>query len=291
MDELCKKQIVFYMLAGMALSGAAHAQEPATQPHSATPQQSMNAQQSANKQQATNTEQTGKPQTAGAGQQAEKSQPAAKSQQADKSQQAEKSKGEGGQKSVTAHFLDTQGKRIGKAMLMDTPSGLLIQLDVAGLPPGEHGFHIHERGVCDAKEGFKTAGEHFTPRKEPHGFFDKKGRHAGDMPNQIVSQDGRLQADVLNREVVLNSASLHDKDGSALIVHAKPDDYVTQPSGGAGDRIACAVVHAGSGQKTAQPGSASQTGAQGETGARATPGKTAQQTGSLPSGAANSSAR
>jgi Cu-Zn family superoxide dismutase len=251
MNVLRRKQIVFSALAVAALSGA-HAQQPGTQ------------HQSAETGQTANTQQAGKTQPTATGQQPGKLLPPA---------ETEAGKG---RKSVTAHFVDTKGKQIGKAMLMDTPAGLLIQMDLAGLPPGEHGFHIHERGACEPKEGFKSAGEHFAPRKEAHGFFDEKGRHAGDMPNQIVSRDGKLQADVLNREVVLSAHSLLDKDGSALILHAKPDDYVTQPSGGSGDRIACAVIHAAGGQATAHAaGSSGQAG----TGAGATTGRTAQQTG------------
>lgn len=144
-------------------------------------------------------------------------------------------------KSASAQFIDAEGN----AKLTQTPGGVLIAAELTGLPPGEHGFHIHEKGRCDPKDGFKTAGGHFAPAKEPHGYLGKKGHHAGDMPNQFVSEDGKLRAHVHNTAVRLTQKSLLDKDGAAIMVHAKADDYRSQPSGEAGDRIACAVIKSG----------------------------------------------
>ena len=144
-----------------------------------------------------------------------------------------------------ATFHDAQGKQIGIASMQQTPAGLLIHLDLAGLPPGEHAFHIHEKGRCDAKDGFRSAGGHFAPDREPHGFKSGQGHHAGDMPNQFVGPDGRLRGDVLNAKVQLSPASLLDEDGSALVLHARPDDYNSQPAGDAGERVACAVIRRG----------------------------------------------
>ncbi len=148
------------------------------------------------------------------------------------------------QQTTRTTFQDTSGKQIGSAILTQTPGGILIDVDIAGLPPGERGFHLHETGRCDAADGFKSAGSHFSPQKRQHGHHVKGGPHAGDMPNQFVASDGRLRAHVLNSRVTLASGAntLLDKDGSALVVHAKPDDYRSQPSGDAGDRIACAVI-------------------------------------------------
>jgi Cu-Zn family superoxide dismutase len=145
---------------------------------------------------------------------------------------------------ATATFVDGEGKRLGTAKLIDTRAGVLIQLNLSGLPPGEHAFHVHEKGVCDAKDGFKGAGAHYGPGGHDHGYLVPSGPHAGDMPNQTVRTDGTLRADVLNPGVILGPGpnSLFDTDGSALVLHAKPDDYRSQPSGSAGDRIACAVV-------------------------------------------------
>jgi Cu-Zn family superoxide dismutase len=146
------------------------------------------------------------------------------------------------QQTAEATFLDTQGREIGTAALQQVADGVLIRIDIANLPPGEHAFHIHDKGKCEPQSGFKSAGEHHSPEKKPHGFHGKLGHHAGDMPNQFVSQDGRLQAEVLNPHVQLSVTSLLDPDGSALVIHAAPDDYRTQPSGNAGERIACAEI-------------------------------------------------
>ncbi len=148
------------------------------------------------------------------------------------------------QEATRATFQDTSGKQIGSATLTQTPNGVLIDIDISGLPPGERGFHFHQTGHCDPADGFKSAGDHFAPQKRQHGHHVKGGPHAGDMPNQFVSSDGRLRTHVINSRVTLASgaSTLFDKDGSALVVHAKPDDYRSQPSGDAGDRIACAVI-------------------------------------------------
>lgn len=145
---------------------------------------------------------------------------------------------------VVATFLSPQGQEIGKAVLTQTTSGVLIDIDVSDVPAGEHGFHIHETGACNAADGFKSAGDHFEASQHQHGYKAEKGSHAGDMPNQFVGTDGKLRAHVLNPNVTLadGPASVFDADGSALVVHANPDDYSSQPSGNAGDRIACAVI-------------------------------------------------
>lgn len=143
-----------------------------------------------------------------------------------------------------APFQDRNGKPVGNAVLTQTPHGVLIAIALEGLPPGEHGFHIHERGQCDAADGFESAGGHYAPAGHPHGFMAEGGPHAGDMPNLFVSEQGQVRAHVLNPRVSLagKEAPLLDQDGSALVAHAKADDYRSQPSGAAGDRIACAVV-------------------------------------------------
>ncbi|MFO7277157.1 MAG: superoxide dismutase family protein [Pseudomonadota bacterium] len=151
-----------------------------------------------------------------------------------------------GDRDAVAHatFVDAKGERIGTATLSQAANGVLIALDVKGLPPGEHAFHVHGTGRCEPKTGFKSAGDHYAPRGRQHGFHAARGPHAGDMPNVFVQQDGTLRAHVLNTGVTLDSGtgSLFDSDGSALVIHGGADDYRSQPSGNAGDRIACAVV-------------------------------------------------
>jgi superoxide dismutase, Cu-Zn family len=143
-----------------------------------------------------------------------------------------------------ATFHNQQGQEVGTAILTQTASGVLIEIELSNVPEGEHGFHIHETGVCGAADGFKSAGGHFEPAQHQHGYMAADGPHAGDMPNQFAGSDGRLGANVLNSNVTLfeGPTSVLDADGSAIIVHAKPDDYTSQPTGDAGDRIACAVI-------------------------------------------------
>ena len=143
-----------------------------------------------------------------------------------------------------ANFINAQGQPVGKATLTQTPNGVLISAELAGLPPGEHAFHIHEVGQCDPATAFDSAKGHYDPRGHKHGFTVEGGPHAGDMPNQFVGQDGKLRLDAFNPNVTLGSgqATVFDQDGSALVIHANADDYRSQPSGNAGGRIACAVI-------------------------------------------------
>lgn len=143
-----------------------------------------------------------------------------------------------------ATFRDLQGQEIGNAVLTQTANGVLIEIELSNVAEGEHGFHIHETGVCDAADGFKAAGGHYEPSQHQHGYMAAGGPHAGDMPNQFVTGDRTLRAHVLNPNVTLSDgpASLFDADGSAIVVHAGPDDYHSQPAGNAGNRIACAVI-------------------------------------------------
>ncbi len=149
-------------------------------------------------------------------------------------------------KVLNVSVIDAQGQAIGTAALRDTSGGVLIDLDVKGLSEGEKAFHIHETGKCTPADKFASAGGHFAPAKNAHGLLVAEGPHAGDMPNLFVKQDGTVRAQVLNSAVTLGKgdATLADADGSALVIHAGPDDYKSQPAGDAGGRIACAVIFA-----------------------------------------------
>ncbi len=141
-----------------------------------------------------------------------------------------------------ATFIDRDGTEVGTAALTATPSGLLIRLDLGGLPADSwHGFHIHEKGECDAQGGFESAGPHFSVAETRHGYLTGAGTHAGDMPNQYVSSDGTLKSEVLNSFVYLDGGQ-SDPSGRALILHSGRDDYQSQPAGDSGERIACAVI-------------------------------------------------
>lgn len=143
---------------------------------------------------------------------------------------------------ATAVLKDAKGNEVGKAELTATPSGVLISLNMSAVPAGEHAFHIHAVGKCEPPD-FKSAGPHFNPDEKKHGLMNAEGPHAGDMPNLHVPGDGKIQVEVLEPMVTLNKmAPLLDQDGSALVIHAGVDDYVSDPAGNAGDRIACGVV-------------------------------------------------
>jgi Cu-Zn family superoxide dismutase len=144
----------------------------------------------------------------------------------------------------TAHaeLRNEQGQKVGAATLEQTPHGVLITVDLEGLPAGPHAFHIHEVGKCEPP--FQSAGGHFNPTHKKHGILNPAGMHAGDLPNIYVPQDGKLKFDVFATAVTLGKgkSSLFGADGSSLVIHAAPDDYKTDPAGDAGMRIACGVV-------------------------------------------------
>jgi Cu-Zn family superoxide dismutase len=144
---------------------------------------------------------------------------------------------------ATAELKNPDGQTIGRARLADTPNGVLVTVELERAPAGEHAFHIHETGRCDPPT-FESAGGHFNPTQARHGFLDPKGPHRGDLPNIHVPSSGQLDFEYIASGVTLSAGggSLLDQDGSALVMHAKPDDYRTDPAGAAGDRVGCAVI-------------------------------------------------
>ena len=145
--------------------------------------------------------------------------------------------------SATAPLKNAEGKEVGSANLTQTRQGVLINLSLNGLPPGEHAFHVHTVGKCEPP--FTSAGGHFNPGNKKHGMLAPEGQHAGDMPNLHIPQSGDLTVEVMNTAITLEKGkpnSVFDADGSALIVHAGSDDYKTDPTGEAGARIACGVI-------------------------------------------------
>lgn len=140
--------------------------------------------------------------------------------------------------SATAAMQNQEGQSVGQVSLQDTPNGVLISAEFTGLPEGARAFHVHAVGQCEAP--FTSAGGHFNPEGKKHGIKSAEGKHAGDLPNLHVPASGELKVEVF--AVGLGIDDLFDDDGSALVVHAGPDDYETDPTGNAGDRIACGVV-------------------------------------------------
>ena len=144
---------------------------------------------------------------------------------------------------ATATFQSSRGEPLGEATLTETPHGVLVTVTLHDLPPGEHGFHIHEHGRCVPP--FESAGGHFNPKRAHHGFRNAQGAHAGDLPNVIVPEDGKARIEFMAYGVTLakgNPSSLLDQDGTALVLHAGPDDYRSDPAGNSGDRLACGVI-------------------------------------------------
>jgi Cu-Zn family superoxide dismutase len=130
----------------------------------------------------------------------------------------------------------------GTAQLLDSGSQLTLSVAVAGMTQGTHGIHLHMVGKCDAPE-FTTAGGHLNPGMKQHGTENPAGAHLGDLPNLIVGASGTGTVTTAlrgSREEVL--AEIFDPDGTAVVVHANPDDYKTDPSGNSGRRIACGVI-------------------------------------------------
>lgn len=141
-------------------------------------------------------------------------------------------------------LFNSQGVKVGRVILSEQPGGVGISLQVWNLPPGMHGFHIHALGKCDPP-AFTTAGGHFNPEGKKHGLQNPAGPHSGDLPNLVVGPDGTAAVEVLAPRVTLAPGTINSllgRDGSALVIHAGPDDDRTDPAGNAGARIACGVI-------------------------------------------------
>lgn len=141
-------------------------------------------------------------------------------------------------------LVDAQGRNVGSAVFTQAPDGVRINVNVAGLPAGTHGIHIHEVGECTPPD-FTSAGGHLNPAGREHGLQNPQGPHAGDLPNLVVGADGRGELEVVNERVTLAPGaanSLFRPGGTSLVIHATADDQRTSPSGNSGARIACGVI-------------------------------------------------
>ena len=137
---------------------------------------------------------------------------------------------------------DANGATKGDARLSKKGHGIRVDAEVSGMAPGTYAIHVHQVGSCVAP-GFTSAGPHWNPTGKQHGHDNPAGSHKGDLPNITVGAKGtgRVTFEIKDESL----ADLLDADGAALVVHAKPDDYKTDPSGASGDRIACGVLKAG----------------------------------------------
>jgi Cu-Zn family superoxide dismutase len=147
------------------------------------------------------------------------------------------------QKSVKVDMRDGMGNSVGTAELSAAPKGVSIKLDLKGLPPGDHGIHIHGVAKCEGP-AFTTAGGHLNPDMKHHGLMNPDGPHAGDMPNLTVAAFGTAKATVVAPGVTMgdDAHSIFTGGGTALVIHANADDMKSDPAGNAGARIACGVI-------------------------------------------------
>lgn len=137
-----------------------------------------------------------------------------------------------------ADLYDASGERVATATLFQQTDGVRVRVSARSVPSGEHGFHVHEVGQCEPP--FTSAGGHFNPAMRKHGVQNPDGPHAGDLVNLPANWTNGNIVETVSAGLTLES--LFDTNGSALIIHAGPDDYRTDPSGNSGDRIACGVI-------------------------------------------------
>ncbi len=144
---------------------------------------------------------------------------------------------------TNVELKDAQGKVVGNVILWDQGPGIGLELHLHDLTPGEHAIHFHQVPKCEAPD-FKSAGGHFNPEGKKHGFDSPDGHHAGDMKNFTVDAQGKAKGRLEDSDVTLKDGphSLLSNGGTAIVIHAKGDDYKTDPSGSSGDRIACGVI-------------------------------------------------
>lgn len=139
---------------------------------------------------------------------------------------------------------NADGDVVATATLTKADSGVQVVMDVDGLPTGAHGFHVHEKGVCEPPD-FESAGGHYNPTDMKHGKLNPEGPHAGDFDNIEVDENGKAHVEFTTNQISLEKRAentLYTDEGTALVIHADPDDYKSQPSGDAGERIACGVI-------------------------------------------------
>ena len=146
---------------------------------------------------------------------------------------------------ASAKLIGSDGTELGRANFRATPHGILIEIAASGLPPGPHAVLIHSSAECNPATGFASAGPvfSFNPART-HGYFAKGGPRAGDLPVQFAAADGHMHATLYTTAISLGDGakSIFDRDGASLIIHAQSDDYISQPEGRAGARLACGTI-------------------------------------------------
>lgn len=142
--------------------------------------------------------------------------------------------------SYTATLSPTQGNQAsGTIIFVPHNPGVEVRVDMSGLTPGKHGLHIHERGDCSAPDA-SSAGGHYNPNNNSHGGPEAHMRHEGDLGNLTADNNGKAHYTFEDKTTSLTSD--HSIVGKSVIVHADPDDLVSQPAGNSGTRLACGVI-------------------------------------------------
>ena len=143
---------------------------------------------------------------------------------------------------ASATMTLANGVPAGTAQLVASGDTLSLAVAATGLSAGEHGFHLHTTGEC-RRPDFSSAGGHLNPTNENHGLEDNDGQHFGDLPNLMVPASGTVSTTVdLRGNRAMIEDYIFDADGTAIIIHADPDDGTSEPSGNAGSRVACGVL-------------------------------------------------
>lgn len=150
--------------------------------------------------------------------------------------------GVAGPKPLESVLRNTQGADIGRVTISERDGLIQVRIRATRLVPGSHGTHLHAGAECNGPD-FQSAGSHFNPTGKKHGILNPEGHHLGDLPNLIVTPNGRAEAidEVLGAEAKAGLTSFVGS-GMTLVIHAEPDDQRTDPSGNSGDRIACATI-------------------------------------------------
>jgi Cu-Zn family superoxide dismutase len=145
---------------------------------------------------------------------------------------------------LRASVVGNAGKEIGELQLLEGPKGLVMRLTTqpGSVSPGWHGIHLHAVGTCEDPEKFELSKAHINHSAKQHGLLNPQGPDDGDLPNVYAGPDGAINAEIYVAVKLGGTDGLKDADGAALIIHANADDYLSQPIGGAGARIACAAI-------------------------------------------------
>ena len=174
--------------------------------------------------------------------------PADETMSQDEMSPAEAQAADGGQESLpsmmraTGDLLGDDGNTIGNVNLIEGPNGIVMEvgIDEGGLAPGWHAIHIHQTGDCSDTGEYTASGGHVGKVEGGHGLLNQNGPEPGDLPNLYAFENGMVRYETFTDLVAISD--IIDEDGGAIIIHEGRDDHMSQPIGGAGGRVACAVV-------------------------------------------------